>query len=210
MISGDATSWEDLFERDLLPSVLDHVVNTWNNMPKPGPSDEETQISLALYSKLTSGKDRNAHAFLIRYEDVEIDTDLAIVTGRKDIVFYPWNDEDIYLCLEAKRLNAFISGRVQSLADRYVKEGMQRFVDGQYARHVRHGAMLGYVLDGDIDRAMQNVDNNVNARLSELRMDQGGGLADSSVRPGDPQTKETQHHREHENTVFRIHHLFVA
>src|SRR2546426_11585469 len=34
-----------------------------------------------------------------------------------------------------------------------VKEGMQRFVDGKYSRFVRHGGMLGYVLDGQVARA---------------------------------------------------------
>jgi hypothetical protein len=50
-----------------------------------------------------------------------------------------------------------VCGVRRSLADKYVKEGMQRFVDRKYARLVLHGAMLGYVLDEDIDRAMKNV-----------------------------------------------------
>ena len=108
--------------------------------------------------------------FLIRYEDVEIDTDLAKETGRKDIVFFPANDEDIYFCLEAKRLNALVSIVRKSLADEYVREGMQRFVDGKYARFVRHGGMLGYVLDGQIARAAKNVEANVRRRAKELRM----------------------------------------
>jgi len=36
--------------------------------------------------------------------------------------FFPsLNDEDIYFCLEAKRLNALVSGRRRPLADAYVK-----------------------------------------------------------------------------------------
>ena len=98
----------------------------------------------------------------------------------------------------------------RSLADEYVKEGMQRFVDGKYARFVRHGAMLAYVLDGNIDRAIKNIENNIRNRLSELRMDKNGGLVASTIRPDDRRTKETCHRRAHEKPVFRIHHLFVA
>ena len=122
----------------------------------------KTIFPCKLYSALKNSKDRNRHPFLIRYEDVEVDTDLVKVTGRKDIVFFPpLNDEDIYFCLEAKRLNALVSGRRRSLADEYVKEGMQRFVDGKYSRFVRHGGMLGYVLDGQVARAIKNVETNI-------------------------------------------------
>ena len=111
MIAGDAKEWDDLFRNDLLPSVLSHIISTWERMPKPGSSDLEDDISLELYSALVKAKNRNDHAFLIRYEDWEIDADLEKRTGRKDIAFFPpLNDESIYLCLEAKRLNAVISG----------------------------------------------------------------------------------------------------
>lgn len=211
MTAGDPSYWDDFFQQNLIPSVLSYVIATWQQMPKPGPSDLEDAISVKLYSALIKAKDRNAHAFLIRYQDVEVDTDLAKETGRKDIVFFPsLQEQEIYLCLEAKRLNAVISGVLRSLADEYVKEGMQRFVDGKYARFVRHGAMLAYVLDGDTDRAMQNVENNIRNRLAELRMDKNGGFVASTIRPDDPRTKETSHRRAHEKTVFRIHHLFVT
>ena len=211
MTAGDSSSWDDLFQQNLVPTVLSYVVETWERMPRPGPSDLEPEISFRLYCALVRAKRRNDHAFLIRYEDMEVDTDLERLTGRKDIVFFPsLQEQEIYLCVEAKRLNAVISGRRESLADKYVTEGMQRFIDGKYARFVRHGAMLAYVLDGDTDRAMKNVENNIRSRLTELRMDKNSGFLASTIRPADPLTKETHHTRAHEMAVFRIHHLFAA
>jgi hypothetical protein len=211
MTVGDTSYWDDFFQQNLIPAILAHVVSVWEQMPKPGPSDLEDAISVKLYAALLKAKNRSAHAFLIRYQDVEVNTDLEKVTGRKDIVFFPsLQEEEIYLCLEAKRLRVVISGVLRSLADEYVKEGMQRFVDGKYARFVRHGAMLAYVLDGDTDRAMKNVENNIRSRLAELRMDKNGGFLASTIRPADPLTKETHHRRANETEVFRIHHLFAA
>lgn len=211
MTLGDASSWDDFFQQNLVPTVLAYITTTWEQMPKPGRSDLEDAISDKLYSALLKAKLRNELPFLIRREDLEFDTDLAKETGRKDIVFFPsLKEEEIYLCLEAKRLNALISGVRRSLADEYVKEGMQRFVDRKYARSVRHGAMLAYVLDGKTDRAIQNVENNIRKRLSKLRMDKNGGLVASTIRPGDRRTKETSHRREYEKVLFRIHHLFVV
>lgn len=212
MIVSDSSSWDDFFQQNLIPAVLAYIITTWEQMPKPGPSDLEDAISIKLYSALLKAKDRNAHAFLIRYQDVEVDTDLAKETGRKDIVFFPsLQEQEIYLCLEAKRLNAVISSIRRSLADEYVKEGMQRFVEGKYAHFVRHGAMLAYVLDGNTERAIQNIEKNIRNRLTELRMDKTGGFVASKIRPGDCRVKETHHHREHEQgIVFCIHHLFVT
>lgn len=211
MTVGDPSHWDDVFQQDLMPAILAHVIAVWEQMPKPGPSDLEDAISLKLCSALRRAKDRNKHAFIIGFQHVEIDTDLEKITGREDIVFLTsLQEQEIYLCLEAKRLNAVISNKRRSLASEYVKEGMQRFVDGQYAQSVRHGAMLGYVLDGDIRGAMKNVENNIRKRLTELRMDRNGGFLASTIRPDDPQVKETRHHRARETAVFRIHHLFVA
>lgn len=210
MTVGDTSCWDDFFRQNLVPAVLAYITTTWEQMPKPGPSDLEDAISDKLYSALVKAKRRSDFPFLIRREDLEFDTDLARETGRKDIVFFPSLQEEIYLCLEAKRLNAVISGVRRSLADEYVKEGMQRFVDGKYARFVRHGTMLAYVLDGNTDRAIQNVENNIRSRLSKLRMDKSGSLVASTIRPDDCRTKETCHRRAHERAVFRIHHLFVV
>jgi hypothetical protein len=210
MSGGDSSYWNDLFKQSLVPMVLLHVITTWEQMPKPGQSDLEDTISDKLFSALVNAKNRSDLPFLMRREDLEFDFESAKETGRKDIVFFPSFQEEIYLCLEAKRLNAVISGKVRSLADEYVKEGMIRFVERKYSRSVRHGVMLGYVLDGDIERAIKNIEKNIRNHLSELRMSSNTGFIASSIRPSDCYAKDTQHQREHEKTIFNIHHLFVA
>lgn len=211
MIVGDAAGWDDFFQQSLVPTVLDYIITTWEQMVKPSTSDLEDLISDKLYSALLNAKRRSEFPFLIRREDLEFDLNLAKETGRKDIVFFPsLYEQDVYLCLEAKRLNAVVSGVNRSLADEYVKEGMQRFVDGKYARFVRHGGMLAYVLDGNTNRAIQNIENNVIKRRSELHMEDNSNLAPSTIRPSDSRIKETWHHRAHEKSIFRIHHLFLV
>ncbi|MDH5640754.1 MAG: hypothetical protein OEY28_05630 [Nitrospira sp.] len=210
MTIGDSSCWDDFFKQKLMPAVFDLVITTWKQMPKPGPSDLEDVISDKLYMALVKTKGRNDHPFLIRREDMEFDMDREKAIGKKDIVFFPsLQEEGIYLCLEAKRLNAIISGVTRSLAGEYVKEGMQRFVDGKYARSVRHGAMLAYVLDGATNRAMKNIERNIRQHVAKLGMNKNSGLVASTIRPDDPRIKETHHRRAHERATFRIHHLFV-
>ncbi len=212
MSAGGTAHWDDLFAQHLLPAVFALVLDAWDRFEKPAADEREDGTSLRLYATLVRGKDRQRHCFLIRLQDVEVDTDLAEATGRKDIVFFPTqvNDEDIYFCLEAKRLNALVSGEHRSLAYEYVKEGMQRFVDCKYSRRVHHGGMLGYVLDGDVDRAMTNVANAIGRHHENLRMEPPGEMRASGVRPYDARAKETHHKRRIDAVVFRLHHLFVA
>jgi hypothetical protein len=211
MTAGDPADWDDLFAQQLIPTVLALVTTAWTQSPKPTLDELEDHISIRLVSEMLKGKDRQRHLFLIDFQSVEIDTDLAKEIGRKDIIFRPSiQDEDVYFCLEAKRLNIIVNSRRKSLADEYVKDGMQRYVDRKYSPRVCHGGMLGYVLDGDVPRAMSLVIRNIRNNHVSLRMKPPGDWIDSLLCPGNPHVKETQHSREHESTPFRIHHLFVG
>ena len=128
-----------------------------------------------------------------------------------DIVFSPMAPrEDIYFCLECKRLNVVKEGATRAYASEYVTHGMLRFVRGQYAAIVRQGGMLAYVMDSDLARAISNVDGAIARRRTELGMDGSDGLQPSSLRPDDSSARETVHLRQTASSQrFRIHHLFV-
>lgn len=209
MTIGDSTEWEDFILNGGVGAVLGLTLDAWGQLAPPAEGEREDDTSVRLYAAMVKKRDRQAHRFLIRYQDVEVDIDLAKETGRKDIVFFPAHDGDLYFCLEAKRLNARVNGVMKSLADEYVKEGMQRFVAGKYSRHVHHAGMLGYVLDGDVSRAMTNVLNNIRSHHVELGMDPPGDWSESPHRPGDPHAKETEHRRSHTTIRFQLQHLFV-
>jgi hypothetical protein len=210
MTEGDSSEWDDFIAQGGVATVMALVIETWALMQPPEPDELEKKTSLRLYATLLKKQDRQAHRFLICYEDVEIDVDLEKETGRKDLVFFPGHDKSVYFCLEAKRLNARISGVMTSLADEYVKEGMRRFVDGKYGRLVHHAGMLGYVLDGDVTRAMRNVLSNIRAHHVALGMEPPGDWRESPVRPGDAHAKETDHRRAHTDRRFLLHHQFVS
>jgi hypothetical protein len=210
MTVGDSSEWDDFIAQGGAATVIALVLEAWALMRPPEPDELEKETSIRLYSTLIKKQDRQSHRFLIRYEDVEIDVDLEKETGRKDIVFFPGHDGSLYFCLEAKRLNARISGVMTSLADEYVKEGMQRFVSGKYSRNVHHGGMLGYVLDGDVPRAMRNVLSNIRAHHAALGMDPPGDWRESPIRPDDAHAKETDHRRTHTDQRFLMHHQFVS
>jgi hypothetical protein len=210
MTAGDSSEWQGFIDGGGVAAVLALTLDAWQHITPPAHDEREEAVSIRLYAAMVKKQDRQVHRFLIRYEDVEVDVDLAKETGRKDIVFFPGHDGSYYYCLEAKRLNARVNGVMKSLADEYVKEGMQRFVDGKYSRRVQHGGMLGYVLDGDVTRAMKNVLKNIQDNSSLLGMAYPGTWTDSAHRPADPHAKESVHRHAGEGSSLYIQHLFVS
>jgi hypothetical protein len=210
MTAGDSNEWHGFISSGGVETVLSLVVETWERMAPPDEDELEERTSLRLYAAMLKARNRQVHRFLIRYEDVEVDTDLAKETGRKDIVFFPGHNGDFYYCLEAKRLNARVKGVMKSLADEYVKEGLQRFAVGKYSRHVDHAGMVGYVLDGDISRAMTNVLNNIRQHQVALGMSSPANWEPCPHRIGDSHAKETRHKRVGVLDFLYVQHLFVA
>ena len=149
--------------------------------------------------------------FQIHLQSVEIEPAEGQDVGRMDIAFYPLvNREDIYFCLEAKRLNVAKDGVVRPYASEYVRFGMMRFITGQYAKFARTGGMIGYVVDGRVSHAIGNVEQNIRNQHVELGMAPPGELLASTILTGDPRARETHHVRRHDSGPFRIHHLFVT
>jgi hypothetical protein len=212
MTLGDVDAWAEVFPEDLVPRIIDLVWTTWANFPKPSPKEHEVPITRRFRCFLKQAKDYIRLPVRIDREPPEDDPATAQELGRIDLRFSPAGSalEEVYFAFECKRLNATENGTRRPRASEYVKEGMMRFVTGQYAAAMRNGGMIGYVLDGDTKRAIRNVEKNIRKRLDELCMDENGGFVASAIRPYDPRTKETHHHRSHETAVFRIHHLFVS
>lgn len=211
MISGDPSGWSDLLQPDFVPTVIDCVLRAWRKIRRPAPSSNETAISLRLVKELIGVKNRSRLPIRFGYEVVELDFVKMKAIGRKDLVAYPRSyREEVYLGLEAKRLNVRRGRGWASLANEYVTKGMQRFVNGKYARGVQDGLMLGYVMDSDLKLAKKKVDEKTKLHCGALQMKKPGGLAASSIKPGSRRIRESRHSRKVGLTPFCLHHVFLA
>ena len=94
----------------------------------------------------------------------------AYSKGKIDMAVFLDQDGEKYLAYECKRLNVVNKGSRESLATKYVKDGVKRFVTEQYAEHLPTGAMLGYVMDGDISFAQSKVQVALDANQEEVNM----------------------------------------
>ncbi|HVZ18093.1 MAG TPA: hypothetical protein VG897_13305 [Terriglobales bacterium] len=82
---------------------------------------------------------------------------LLQIGSKIDFVLTIGDDEDVYLACECKRLNVPYKGKTRSLALEYVRDGLTRFVTGQYANGLPLAMMLGYVMDAQLALAHERL-----------------------------------------------------
>ncbi len=207
---GSPEQWADLIDSQV-PDILALVIDTWEAMPSPAGNELEDRVSETLCRRLRQARTRCDSPFRIDTQLVELDPAAGEDQGRMDIVFSPpVPRENIYFCLECKRLNVRGEDGVRPYFVEYVRFGMRRFVRGQYAASVRHGGMLAFVLDGEVNGAVSGVEANIRALFADLGMDSPGAFSTSTVRPDDSRIRETRHRRANDAPDFTIHHLFMA
>jgi hypothetical protein len=212
-VLGTAKDWAGVIDNQA-PNILRLLKAAWKRVPV-GPLDErEDDITNRLVVALQRSRRARKMMFYIHPQPVELDPATGDEYGRMDIAFYPSNQpwvprEDIYFCIECKRLNVIKNGAPRSYASEYVTLGMARFVTGQYSRAVQHGCMVGYVRDGDVRGAMGNVEQNIQQRYKELGMNAPGSFRASDVFPRTASARETHHRRTQRGAPFRLHHLFM-
>lgn len=209
-VIGSPEHWVDFIESQV-PDILSAVTESWEQMAAPAPQASEDQITEALCRVIKRHRTARELPLQVHVQSVELDPVNVHDIGRMDIAFYPpTNREDIYFCLEAKRLNVVKDGIVRTYASEYVRFGMMRFITGQYGKLARSGGMIGYVVDGRVMHAIANVMQNIRNQHVDLGMTPPGELLISTILTADPRARETYHTRQHDPAQFRIHHLFMT
>jgi len=166
----------------------------------------EDKITNKFYVHLINNKDRSKHFFTIVPRPAEIDEQGEEI-GEIDLKAIYKNQEKTYFSFECKRLRVNFPSGFDSLAGKYVVEGMYRYFNGQYARDLDKGGMLGYVMDGDCSKAVKDVQKAIEKRRSNLYMQENETLKASSC-VASKQVKETLH-QYGPNDKFTIYHIFL-
>jgi hypothetical protein len=94
------------------------------------------------------------------FELLDTDTTDSDVEGRIDIILqflHQFGDEDAYLAVECKR----VAMGDTALNRKYVTQGVDRFVTGQYSKGHHWGMMLGYVLRLPVSPLIDEINNRI-------------------------------------------------
>jgi hypothetical protein len=161
MLAGDAASWLSHF-RGLEERLSEAVEAAWPICIGPlqtvkGAMTHEDKITNHLVDSLIRSK-KLPGRIVPQYSLLETGAGrLVNLASKIDFILTIGDDEEVYLACESKRLNVPYGARTRGLAHEYVRDGLMRFVTGQYSRGLPLAMMLGYVMNSDGDLAQQRV-----------------------------------------------------
>ncbi|MCP4486281.1 MAG: hypothetical protein GY820_03030 [Gammaproteobacteria bacterium] len=142
-----------------------------------------------------------------QYVPFEPYNETEAVTGKGyiDIALILDQDRDKYVAYECKRLNVMYKGKLSSLATPYVKKGLYRYIEQHYSRTLPMACMLGYVMDGKVQYALDKVHKAIKTHAGGEKLKSG---PNKSNKIGISECFQTTHVRVDDSTV-EVNHTFL-
>jgi hypothetical protein len=200
----------ELFPLGFSGEVMLHIVDTWRDFLLNHQIKRETRITAVFRDALIAAYVAAGRSWFITLEDPITDVDFGTELGRNDLRFYPQNHhgQTIFFTVECKRLRVATSTGISQLADKYVEEGVQRFVDGRYSSGLPCGGMVGYVMDNEMSKAMASVLGAIRPRQKTVRLRAKSLRTPSSVLPNYKWSADTGHILNAAD--FTLHHVLLG
>ena len=203
---SSSDSYSLLFPDDFSGIVMLLLYEAWQQLELPAVVTWETRITALFHKKMLQLYDREL-IYFIQPEGPITDPLYGTELGRNDLLFYPIDNErqTKFFTVECKRLHTTHG----TLITEYIKDGMMRFLingPNQYSQGVSSGAMVGYVLDGDMPAAFDALCKKIENQKIELRlMEQNGLLHPSVLLPEYDHSADSRHLRD--DKPFLLHHV---
>jgi len=178
----DAAEFELDWDEDEFTRELVKHMNNINETEFPIP------ISIHWDEKGKSQKNLDVSTHPSRAQRVDITLDYVRSDGTTEY----W--------LEAKR----VSNSDTALYRKYWKEGVRRFIDGEYADKFSFAGMIAYVLSGGIDKNVSELEDRCSAYKSRMLLKQGWEYSHSE---GEIEVYRTHHCRDELSDIVLDHHL---
>ncbi|HAC64246.1 MAG TPA: hypothetical protein DCF68_12070 [Cyanothece sp. UBA12306] len=164
--------------RDIIATVLIIIQGAWVHVCQRENitiNCDEPRIAGALYHEMWNEKERRGISGppRIENESAERQSEESLKPdGFIDFkMIYGWTQQD-YFGIECKRVSSVTQGNNRNLATEYVTNGIMRFVKGIYSPNHDFAAMLGFVIDGNIDNCVNRIQRRINDRTQILNLEE--------------------------------------
>lgn len=206
----------DLLRRELFPigfagEVMLLILETWHVFSLRCEVRRETRITAVFREALITAYVEAGRTWFISLEDPITDPTFGTELGRNDLRFYPPNHhaQTIFFTLECKRLRVTTPSGFRDLVDKYVDDGVMRFVNGRYSPGLPCGGMIGYVMDNETSKAFISVIAEIKLKAASLKLRVKDGIrTPSMILSGFETSADTFHERA--DGLFQLHHLLVG
>ena len=213
-MSSGASDWDPVFPEEEVPFILAAVLRSGARLKKRHPTELENDLNDRLRDELDRDPELRSRPTELFREVPLYDRKRARQKplGRTDLLFLystgarkPWP----YFVIEAKRLHVNFPSGWQSLISEYVTghQGMMCFIDQRYSRDLRCGGMLGYVFDGQVDKARESVGSLISVNHPTLKCAGSAPWVPSLILAGERRISESRHALP--RGAFVIYHLFM-
>lgn len=172
--------------------------------PRVSTKSNEDEITDVLRRRMSDVKRSMTPSPQMRFEResqsdaAEDESELGLIDIQ---VAYTW-DEETYFVIECKR----IWSTDNSLALKYVRNGVNRFASGKYSAGHAYGAMVGYVLCGNCEACIVRIRHVLETEPEdETGYDSDHGWQKSGIVPGVDAASTRHQQKAHENTIELIH-----
>ena len=202
--------FRQLFPQRHIPVILSSILQAGVTVRKKTDSEFENRITIRICKKLVKIPVFRDGPLDIRPQTgiLSSNPDEDNLDGSTDLLVSCGLGHEVYFILEAKRLRfRSPNGRWVAGNDEYVNNGMMRFVTGQYAPFMESGAMLGYVFDGETDKAHSGIDGYIQKKAKELKLKPPGRLLRSQILPDMPVDES---HHDLRKRFFTVYHILLA
>ncbi len=202
---------KELFPIGFAGDVMLLIYATWQELSLKEEVTMETRITAIFHKSLIRAYTASGRSWFITLEDPITDPEYGTELGRNDLRFYPpdHHGQTVFFTVECKRLRVRTKSGFKILADKYSKEGIQRFVDKQYSPDFTSAGMVGYVLDNELSKAFSAVSSEFSTNGQALRIPSKGGIRiPSGFFPEYEWSADTVHQRD--GGDFQLHHLLLG
>jgi hypothetical protein len=203
-----ANQW---FPEGFVPEILELLQATWEKLKFPRDVRLEPRITNLLSRAIEEEYTREGKEWYVHPEIKEADPITGKEISRTDIRLYHRGipGQQLYFAFEAKRLHVEASDRTRGGYSEYVGvDGMMCFITGKYSKAAPAGGMLGYVMDGDLERAARGISEAIRDRSVDLKLVSGGEYRFSPLMALRKWNGETHHRRRTE--LLTIYHLLLS
>lgn len=181
-ISGNLEPQFNPFEETPLAEIIQMTAMAWTRLRQPGRRDLEDSITFRLAGRIANDPQfaDSPYDVVAQYWELGLNGELL---GRIDLRFKHRHSNRLYFAFEAKRLHVtYPKGRFSTEYATYTgPDGMLAFVDESYAKGFAAGGMLGYVMDGQSQTALDGLALNIDKRRTELKLSPNSALAKSKL-----------------------------
>jgi hypothetical protein len=170
------------FAEDYLSEILEATAVAWTRMKQPSQNEVEDHITFRLAGRLANDRyfDDIPYDVVAQYWLLGLNGQRL---GRLDLRFKHRYSQRDYFAFESKRLHVrYPLGKFSTEYSTYAGEnGIMAFIRGYYSKDLPACGMLGYVMDGNSDKAWVGLQKRIEARRKRLRLAKGCKFVKSTL-----------------------------